>query len=294
MAASPSVPGWPSALLAPLERAEPEPAIGAHAPLEWELICPVCELAPGEVEPPQYARRHSHAGAAVDGDVWIFGGMTAVGASDDLLQLRPSPPAAGSVGPGSAAGWEWRRRVGVGTPPPPLCLHAMVAYERELLVFGGLAQDTDASGAPVRAPTDGLWLLHLPTCRWSMPATTGAPPCARVGHAAAVRALGGANAQLFVYGGFVLVESADADESAASTGYLNDLTLLARRSSPARRRSSRRRSRRCIRSAPNATTGSGSTRRRRRTTGVATRRPARLRRARNMATRTTTAVAARR
>ena len=96
-----------------------------------------------------------------------------------------------------------------------MVLHAMVAHDLDLVVFGGLIQVANA-----RSASNGLWLLRTDDCTWMRPVTQGEPPCARVGHAAEIRPLGGASAQIFVYGGFVPEASGEAD------GYMNDLTLL--------------------------------------------------------------------
>ena len=131
----------------------------------WERLDLTCDTR-SDGSSSELAQRHSHAAVCVGSAVWIYGGFHGGALSDQLLELWPRD-------------WSWRRRYASG--PPATVLHTMVACLDKVILFGGLVQRESASMA-----TNQLWLLDTTQCAWSLPATQGEPPSARVGHAAAV------------------------------------------------------------------------------------------------------------
>ena len=131
----------------------------------WERLDLTCDNR-SDGSSSELAQRHSHAAVCVGSAVWIYGGFHGGALSDQLLELWPRD-------------WSWRRRYASG--PPATVLHTMVACLDQVILFGGLVQRESASMA-----TNQLWLLDTTQCAWSLPATQGEPPSARVGHAAAV------------------------------------------------------------------------------------------------------------
>ena len=175
------------------------------------------------------AARKSHSAAAIGSDVWVYGGMTAGGISDELVVLSQLNDPAECAAPR----WQWSRPNTSGNAPPALCLHMAAAYGWAMLIFGGLREkvgpdeEPPADGTrPPRVPTNELWVLDTQQepPRWSRPQTVGEPPSARVGHCATVGRCGDADdATLFVYGGFNPELATGGDPA---SGYLNDLSLL--------------------------------------------------------------------
>ena len=131
----------------------------------WERLGLTCDTGSDDSDS-EFAQRHSHAAVCVGSAVWIYGGFHGGALSDQLLELWPRD-------------WSWRRRYAPG--PPATVLHTMVSCLDQVILFGGLVQSEASSMA-----TNQLWLLDTTQCAWSLPATQGEPPSARVGHAAAV------------------------------------------------------------------------------------------------------------
>ena len=162
----------------------------------WERLGLTCDTGSDDSDS-EFAQRHSHAAVCVGSAVWIYGGFHGGALSDQLLELWPRD-------------WSWRRRYAPG--PPATVLHTMVSCLDQVILFGGLVQSEASSMA-----TNQLWLLDTTQCAWSLPATQGEPPSARVGHAAAVASSQPDGAALmYVYGGY----------APGTAEYLNDFTVL--------------------------------------------------------------------
>jgi hypothetical protein len=178
--------------------------------------------------------RESHAACTLGEGVYVFGGITSGGLlSNDLLHLTVGPP---------LCCWQHHPE---GKPPPPTALHTMVGYDVDgtCIVFGGqVPHSTGAAGNQQPPPqqqlvgTNTLWVLRTRRpgasgIAWTAPATTGKPPCARIGHCAAMHehSAGGAGT-MFVYGGLVpdlvLTAAATAESPPNAGSYLCDFALL--------------------------------------------------------------------
>ena len=181
---------------------------------------------------PSFGGRKWHAACGLADDVWVFGGVTAEGFSDDLIQVRQVT---------SMAPLSFVTHCAEGARPPPMSLHTMVAYdvESECIVFGGLVPYAHAAGgssSPSHVGTNSLWRLHtgLPGasgCAWTAPECAGQGPSPRIGHCAAVRDLGAdGTATMFVYGGlvpdFVIAAAGLATAPPDAADCLNDLIIL--------------------------------------------------------------------
>ena len=128
----------------------------------------------------------SHAAAAVVPaakgggavDLWVFGGRTGGGLSDELWAF-------------DVQSFSWRQIEAEGMPPEPREHHTLTrVLTRFLFAFGGLTLGD--SGQPV--PCDSVSLFDLSTSTWS--AHDPYPSLPRIGHVA-----GYAAGCLYVFGG---------------------------------------------------------------------------------------------
>jgi len=142
----------------------------AYKDVDWSRREPLApawvQLLPtGKIPKP----RKAHTMVSYEGDLFVFGGITAKGHTNDLYQLR-------------TALMEWRQVKSHGTvTPTPRAFHASTLFlDSYLVVFGGIQSLKDQIMI-----LDDLLLLDLKRMDWAQPFAGGILPSSRYGHAVA-------------------------------------------------------------------------------------------------------------
>ncbi|TFK34116.1 hypothetical protein BDQ12DRAFT_669674 [Crucibulum laeve] len=179
------------------------------------VIQPPKMLPKSSVLPPTYPYpspfpRYGHsipANATPSGDLYLFGGLVADSARNDLYIFSTSNNAAALV------------QTDYDIPSPRVG-HASALVSSVLIVWGGDTKTDPMEGSSEEKQDDGLYLLNLVSREWTRVAVYGAVPDGRYGHTMTI-----SGSKFIIFGvrtraTWELYEPASAEKPAQRTGHI--------------------------------------------------------------------------